>query len=286
MSSKEEYSANGLGRQPSIFISHSSKDIAVARAVRNLFEARNHRFVGLIGLASLEEKSAIQQCQFLLEEIASRDWLVLIDSENAQGSFFVQFEIATAKVLRKPFYTIDAKQVVKQGNQFEVESILRPSVESLSRGLRIYISYSRQDRLIAENVAHWLAVRGYETFTDAQLRLGVPWKDHIQEEIQKAAEHGVMIVLLSKNWLASDWTSYELELARQMGGRVLPVALEPVELPESLAPIQILDISRFESIHDGMLGIWRELNRIRHEIFQEHCGGVILNDWPGIEQSD
>ena len=286
MDGNEEYLGSELSRQPSIFISHSSKDVAVARAVRNLLEDRNHRFVDLIGLASLEGKNTVQQCHFFVDEIASRDWLVLIDSENAQKSPYVQFEIATARVLRKPFYTIDGKRFLTLGTRLDVESGLRPCVESLSRGLRIFMSYSVQDRSTAESVADWLEDRKYETFTDRLVGIGESWRNRIEDEIKEAAEQGVIIVLMSKNWLASKFTTREFELAWKMGGQVLPIALEPVNLPEPHSHIQFLDISRFESIEDAMPRIWQELNRIRHAMFQKHCGGIILNEWPGISYND
>ena len=273
---------NGHRSEPSIFISHSSKDVAVARAVRNLLEDRDHRFVDLLGSASLEGKSTEDQCHFFVEEISSRDWLVLIDSENAQGSLYVQFEIVTARVLRKPFYTVDSSRFVTQGHRREVECSLRPCVDSLSCGLRVYMSYSHRDRQVAEYIANRLVSWRYETFRDQVISPGVHIENEIKTAIEEVAEQGVLIVLLSNASLASAWTTFELEYSLSLGGLVMPIALEPISLPNSIEHIQFLDLSQYVSIVDAMPIVWHELNRIRHKKFKEHCGGIILNEWPGI----
>lgn len=286
MNNITELSGMARSRQPSIFISHSSKEIVLARAVRNLLEDRNHHFVDLIGLASLEGKSTVQQFQFLLDEINSRDWLVLIDSESARDSKYVQFEISVAKILRKPFYVIRSSRFNVEGRRIELESRLRPCIESLSRGLRVFLSFSARDGEIVNRVANWLDGKAYEVFTDAVLRPGVPWKRQIEDEIQKAAEHGVMIVLLSNSWRESKWANIEVELAQSMNGRVLGVVFEQFDYSLYDLDMTIIDVTRYDSFEDKMLRIWRELNETRHKIFNEHCGDVDLHEWAGVLQNN
>jgi hypothetical protein len=81
-------------KKPSIFISHSSKDVQIARAVRNLLEDRDH-FVGFFGW--LQEMTDDETRAYLDAEIKEHQWLLLVDTPNAENSKWVQFEIERAR---------------------------------------------------------------------------------------------------------------------------------------------------------------------------------------------
>ena len=263
-------------REPSIFISHSSIDVVVARAVRNLLEDRNHNYVGLIGLASLEGKDKQEIKKLLTGEIKARDWLILIDSANARASEFVQFEIETAKSLGKPFYTIDCDRFKDQLIRHKVEHNIRPCVEWFSRRLRVYLSYSRKDREVANFIADWLSNKRFEPFTDEQISVGEAWHEVLKTRIEEIAQQGVFMILLSKASIESRQIELEIQCALSAGGLFFAVALEPVNLPFPISRFPCLDLTRYRSIADAMPTIYSELNRITHFRIEEHCGGKIL----------
>lgn len=265
-------------REPSIFISHSSRDIIVARAVRNLLEDRNHNFVELIGLASFL-KAAEPEIKHLLErEIAARDWLLLVNSDNARQSPYVQFELQVARSLCKPFYSIDCDRFITAGNRYAIEKSLLPCVRTFSQGIRIFISYTRSDAKFAQQLSHQLQERNFEVWTDALLTPGTTtWAEEMSQAIETTLATGVMIVLLSKSSLRSKYVLAEIETAQQRRGMILPILLEQAEIPIRLKHLKYLDVSHFASRAEQLDQSYKALEEMRHRRFTEVCGGTILN---------
>src|SRR5215468_4787658 len=89
--------------KPTIFISYSEKDKQVARLIRNAFEDREHEVL----LFHLEQQMDETKLRDLLQsEIKARDWVVNVDSTNAQNSTWVQYERNISKQFSKKVFTI------------------------------------------------------------------------------------------------------------------------------------------------------------------------------------
>lgn len=266
-------------REPSILISHSSKDIVVARAVRNLLEDRNHSYVELIGLASYETKSRKEVWKLLKDEIKARNWLLLVDSDNARESENVQFEIQTAKELGRPFYTIDCNRFIDLGDRYTIEKSLEPCVEAFSKSLRVFISYSNKNRSFAQALSHTLEQRKFQVWRDKLSKSDMNWAGNIAEEIKKTAKTGIMIPIITPDYIASKWALMELEQVLEQGGSIIPVILSPVHLPPELERFQFFDFSGSEvEANQKIQKIIEFLQNFRHRKHQEICGGKILVD--------
>ncbi len=89
----EHDQVNMTGRA-TIFVAHSTYDLADARLVRNLFEDRDYDVL----LLRLSQSMTDDFLGTLLQrEIQARDWLVVVSSENVQRSSWVEFEETYAR---------------------------------------------------------------------------------------------------------------------------------------------------------------------------------------------
>ncbi|HKR25649.1 MAG TPA: toll/interleukin-1 receptor domain-containing protein, partial [Allosphingosinicella sp.] len=107
----------------------------------------------------------------------------------------------------------------------------------------IFISYSSQDRAVAERVREALAAEGYEVFWDQATPAGQDWDSWIRERLTAAK---VAIVLWTKASVASPNVRHEAIIARE-AGKLLPVMvdeLEPTDFPMGLFIVQAVMMGR------------------------------------------
>jgi hypothetical protein len=110
---------------------------------------------------------------------------------------------------------------------------------------RIFISYSRHDRRVAQALRHRLSSAGITVWIDTQeIRIG----DSLIKKIQGAID-GVEYVfaLLSDNSINSSWVQKELEVAitQEINGRitkVVPILLDNCKIPSFLASKAYADL--------------------------------------------
>ena len=125
---------------------------------------------------------------------------------------------------------------------------------------RVFLSYARSDAQIVERIARDLRGQGVELWMDRQdLLAGQEWLPQIEQAISKA---DFMLVFISKASLGSKWVQREYQVAFQSqaragGTRLIPVLLEPVDLPPFLASIQYVDLT--ESYFEGVQALLRAL---------------------------
>lgn len=122
----------------------------------------------------------------------------------------------------------------------------QPSQEATSP-LSIFISYAHEDKEVANVLARALKRLGVRVWIDqGELRAG----DSIIERISRAiADVHFVAALVSRHSVASGWCQKELALAQtsgidQRGVRVLPLRLDHVEMPLSLADMLYLRVDR------------------------------------------
>lgn len=113
----------------------------------------------------------------------------------------------------------------------------------------LFISHSSKDNARAVFVRDWLRDAGWaDVFLDLDPVAGLAPGQRWQEELRKAGERcAAVVVLVSPNWLASDWCRTEFLLAAQLGKLIFPVIISPVPfdaLPLELkAHYQMVDLS-------------------------------------------
>ena len=91
----------------------------------------------------------------------------------------------------------------------------------------IFVSYSRQDSILAKQlikeITHW----GYEVFLDPELVEGDPfWRNCVKENLDKTS---VVLVLWSKDSALSPWVDQEL---RAFNGKKIFIQLDQTPIPE------------------------------------------------------
>jgi TolB-like protein/Tfp pilus assembly protein PilF len=114
----------------------------------------------------------------------------------------------------------------------------------------IFISYSSKDRQQAEQLTKLLASAGLSVWIDRQGIVGAEkWATEIVEGIRACT---TFILLISPHSVESENVLRELSLASEKRKRVLPVDLEPTELPTSfeypLAGLQRVPFTEFDRI--------------------------------------
>jgi hypothetical protein len=106
---------------------------------------------------------------------------------------------------------------------------------------RIFICYSRVDKLIAEQLANLLR-RAYDhVWFDENLHGGEEWWAEILKEIA-GSQH--FVFLMSDDSLQSDWCQKELTEARRLDKHILPVLVRSrTDVPDHLQKIQQINMT-------------------------------------------
>lgn len=103
----------------------------------------------------------------------------------------------------------------------------------------IFISYSHDDRYIAETVASRLREIGYLPWVDfAGIRGGDEWKRSIEAALSQSA---ALLVLLTPEAVTSEWVNYEIRRARSNGLIIIPLLMRSCPIPDSLRDVQYID---------------------------------------------
>ncbi len=102
----------------------------------------------------------------------------------------------------------------------------------------IFLSYSRHDVDKARLLARALEAEGFSVFWDRHIQAGQVFDQVIREELNDA---GAVIVLWSRDSVASDWVKDEAERAKARGALV-PVLIDDVPLPLGFGRVQTAEI--------------------------------------------
>ena len=107
---------------------------------------------------------------------------------------------------------------------------------------KIFISYSHKDRDTCNKIDSFLAKHdGFDVWFDRGLTPGEVFRKQIVEVIR---ESGYFIILLSEASVQSDWCIDEVEYAKRLHKKILPIWLENLELPDELDMI----LQRYHSL--------------------------------------
>lgn len=239
-----------MDTKATIFLAHSSLDIREARQVRNLFEDMDHDVL----LLKLSQQMPEDYLRALLErEIKARDWLVVLRSANAAQSTWVSFEQTHAKAERKPYFIVDLARCAALPQE-ERLACLGDQVRTISRDIRVFISYSQRDAALADRLRSDLVSRGYEVWPEADhLTLGADFRDQLTAGIDASIAKGALILLMSPASLASDWVQFEVQYALSRKGKVLPCLAAHVNFPDVPSTLQAVHWTELgSSYEDGL----------------------------------
>ena len=106
----------------------------------------------------------------------------------------------------------------------------------------VFISYSHRDRDACARIDSLLEKRDdFNVWYDKGLIPGEVYRRRIAEVIRNS---GYFIILLSQSSVASDWVIDEVEYAKKLHKRILPIWLENVDIPDDLDMI----LQRYHSL--------------------------------------
>jgi len=103
----------------------------------------------------------------------------------------------------------------------------------------IFISYAREDKLIAERVAHRLGEEGWQVFWGRNIEAGLEWNDEIQTALQRSR---IVLVLWSKASRNSFWVRGEAADACERD-TYLPVLIDSCEPPRLFRHVQVQSLA-------------------------------------------
>ncbi|MCB9454299.1 MAG: TIR domain-containing protein [Anaerolineaceae bacterium] len=137
-----------------------------------------------------------------------------------------------------------------------------------SAGVGIFISYSHEDRLIAEMLAQRINQIGYHTWIDfAGIKGGDEWRQSIDEALENSS---AFLILLTPESNASRWVKYELQQALDRRLRIIPLMIRKCQMPDEIEHLHYVDFLQssdqaFNSLHRALLTAV-----VRHESSQPY----------------
>jgi hypothetical protein len=132
----------------------------------------------------------------------------------------------------------------------------------------IFISYAREDRAVAENLAALLARRGWRVWWDRELRIGNEYAPEIERELNKAR---CVVVLWSRHSVEKEWVKAEADEGVRRGV-LFPVLIDDVRQPFEYRRRQYANLQNWNPLvpHDGLDALLAQL--------QERLGGRAAAD--------
>ena len=212
-----------------IFLSHSHADIEKVRIIRNDLE--NNGFEPLcFYLKCLSDDSEIEE--LIKREIDAREWFVFVNSENARKSRWVTLEREyITKTNHKKIIAID----INDAN----------AANKITHTLRTFFAYSRKDYDIARRIQRRLGEKDYLVYDLEKIDSGTEWAEAVAVMLSEVVDQGIMIALITSDFLKSQWTNRELQYVIAKGGYVIPIILGNTPLPLGLQ----LQLGQYQQYH-------------------------------------
>jgi hypothetical protein len=99
----------------------------------------------------------------------------------------------------------------------------------------VFISYSRNDEVYVTKLAEWLEGHGVSIWYDHDIDYGTRWEAEIMNRLNDST---TIVAVMSKSARDSQWVIREIDLARQMGKKILPLLLESDGMIDQLSDLQ------------------------------------------------
>lgn len=103
----------------------------------------------------------------------------------------------------------------------------------------VFLSYAREDRARAEQVAQGLQAAGVEVFWDNEIPPGTTWADYLE---QKLSQCKALIVLWSEHSTKSQWVREEARMGRDKGV-LIPAMIDGAQAPFGFGEVQAANLA-------------------------------------------
>ena len=197
-----------------IFLSHSNKDFAKVRLIRNYLEERSCRPL-MFYLKCLSNDDEIDD--LIKREIDCRTRFIICDSENSQASKWVKSEVEYIKSQQRTYETIDLSK-----SEMEIEEQL----DKLVKSTRIFLSYSRSDYELVNAVYSHICKYDIRCFFEAESLASVNFQKQISHALSLAKDFGFIAFFASQHSLSSPYCMKEVQEAVELGANVFILLLD------------------------------------------------------------
>jgi len=102
----------------------------------------------------------------------------------------------------------------------------------------VFISYAREDKAAADQVARALQASGLEVFWDSEIPPGQTWADYIESKLTMSK---VALVLWSAASTKSQWVREEARMGRDKG-KLIPVMIDGTPAPFGFGEVQAAEL--------------------------------------------
>ncbi|MGE3141808.1 MAG: toll/interleukin-1 receptor domain-containing protein [Hyphomonadaceae bacterium] len=106
----------------------------------------------------------------------------------------------------------------------------------------VFISYAREDKARAEQVARALGAAGLDVFWDSEIPPGQTWADYIEDKLSNCK---AVIVLWSANSTRSQWVREEARMGRDKG-KLIPASLDDSMAPFGFGEVQAANLTTWQ----------------------------------------
>lgn len=226
-----------------VFLSHSHEDYEKVRKVRDMLEDQHMRPL-MFFLKCLNDHDEIDS--LIKREIDCRTRFILCDTEKSRKSAWVQHEVEHIKSKDRNFdvldLTADDEEVLKQ-------------IEEIKKKATIFISYNRDEYLLAEKVYDRLCKYDFDIrFDRYYMRWGCDFAEENTMSINQACRKGTVIALL-RDRVLTEGSFVRAELGKaleydhfQSSSSIMPFFLDK-DLGDKLSRDGILHkLSKYRSV--------------------------------------
>jgi uncharacterized membrane protein YhaH (DUF805 family) len=103
----------------------------------------------------------------------------------------------------------------------------------------VFISYAREDRARAEQVARGLEALGLQAFWDTEIPPGQTWADYIEGKLTACK---AVVVLWSEHSTKSQWVREEARMGRDKS-KLIPVLIDGSQMPFGFGEVQAANLA-------------------------------------------
>lgn len=197
-----------------VFLSHSNKDFAKVRLIRNYLEERSCRPL-MFYLKCLSNDDEIDG--LIKREIDCRTRFIICDSENSKASKWVQSEVKYIKSQQRSYETIDL-------NKSEEE--IKTQLDKFVKSTQIFLSYSRNDSELVNAVYLHICKFDIRCFFDAKSLVSGNFQKEISHALSLAKDFGFIAFFASQHSLSSPYCMKEVQEAVKLGANVFILLLD------------------------------------------------------------
>lgn len=209
-----------------IFLSHSSKDIDMIRRIRNEFEILGQNPIAF-HLRCLDEeyqKRDEELWSLIYREIDAREWFVYCKSPDAEASVNVKKE--------RMYITASGKNKIWDIDLTKGWDEIKNKIHKICADIEVFVSYSHYDKAVADVITRVLSDADYAVWTDKNLKRDEPWILQSNNAIERCAQKGFYIVIISEESVKNQFVERELEYATSQGAWIIPVLVGNPIMPE------------------------------------------------------